>query len=133
MQFRWLDEIALAPDGRHVAYTLRHPHVETNGYTPHVYLRDLASAAVQSLTSGASTASALAWSRDGAQLAYSYSEGGVNSVRVWSEDGTRTLPGRRGRVHGHRLVARWSALQAGWQRLGTRPLHPDQDTRTRHW
>ncbi|MBK9747643.1 MAG: S9 family peptidase [Chloroflexi bacterium] len=120
MQFRWLDDIALAPDGSRIAYTVRHPQAETNGYTTHVYLRDLATGSVQRLSSGASTAFALAWSRDSQQLAYSYSEGGANSVRVWSESGTRSYPidgeaftGTDWSPDGRRLVGvRWTAIRS---------------------
>ncbi|PJF27149.1 MAG: hypothetical protein CUN53_05145 [Phototrophicales bacterium] len=84
MRFRWLDEIALSPDGERIAYTVRQPHAETNGYITHVFVHDLASANTARLTDGVSSASSLAWSRDSAQLAYSYSDHAGSAVRVWS-------------------------------------------------
>ena len=82
MKFRWLDEIALSPDARRIAYTIRQPHGDSNGYITHLYLRDLAAAAPLRLTQGICQASSLAWSRDSARLAYSYRDGGGDSVRV---------------------------------------------------
>lgn len=84
LKFTWLDEIALAPDGSRVAYTIKHPHVETNGYTIHVYVRDLKTGVVQCLTSGVSQASSLAWSPDSTQLAYSFQCDAGKSIRIWA-------------------------------------------------
>ncbi len=74
MRFRWLDDIALAPNGKQIAYTVKQPHAETNGYTTHLYLYEVGTAAIQRLTSGVSTASSLAWSKDSTRLAYSISD-----------------------------------------------------------
>lgn len=84
MNFRWLDDIALSPDGTTIAYTVRQPLAEINGYATRVYLRDLATAAVECLTDGIVATHSLAWSRDSAQLAFGCTEAGVPSVRVWS-------------------------------------------------
>ena len=84
MKFRWLDEIALSPAGTHIAYTIRQPDAASNGYIAHLYLRDLAAAAAVRLTAGDGQASSIAWSRDGARLAYSYRDGDADSVRVIS-------------------------------------------------
>jgi dipeptidyl aminopeptidase/acylaminoacyl peptidase len=94
MRFRWLDDIALSPDATHIAYTIRQPHAETNGYITHLYVRDLATGSVQRLTVGISSAWSLAWSRDGAQLAYSYSDSGGSAVCVWlrASGQTQTYP-----------------------------------------
>ncbi len=101
LKFRWLDELALSPDGKRVAYTLRQTHVPTNGYISHVYVRDLDADAPQRISDGVSNASSIAWNHDGSQLAYSHkaakggpddasgNDAGGGSVRVWSvETGT---------------------------------------------
>ncbi|MBW4438546.1 MAG: S9 family peptidase [Pleurocapsa minor GSE-CHR-MK-17-07R] len=82
-RFRWLDDIALSPNGTKLAYTVKQPLAQTNNYSTHVYVRDLATDSVERLTTGLSSASALAWSRDSARLAYAYAEGGASSIRVW--------------------------------------------------
>ena len=84
MKFRWLDELALSPDGKHIAYTIRRPDAGANGYITHLYLRHLDSPAVQRMTSGDCQVSSIAWSRDSARLAYSHFEGNAHSVRVCS-------------------------------------------------
>ena len=84
MKFRWLDELVLAPDGKKLAYTIKQPHAASNGYIVHVYLLDLDTDATQRLTSGTSSSTSIAWSRDSASLAYSYQDSDGASVRVWS-------------------------------------------------
>ncbi|MDZ4766390.1 MAG: S9 family peptidase [Chloroflexota bacterium] len=84
MKFRWLDEIALAPDAVTLAYTIKRPHNESNGYRIDLYVRDLATSAIQRITSGNGNATSLAWSADSGQLAYSWSDDAGDSVRVWS-------------------------------------------------
>ncbi len=84
LNFRWLDDIALSPDGACVAYTVRQPLTEINGYATRVYIRDLASGRTDCLTPGIVAAHSLAWSRDGAKLAFGCTEAGAHSVRVWS-------------------------------------------------
>ncbi|MCC7451773.1 MAG: PD40 domain-containing protein, partial [Anaerolineae bacterium] len=92
LKFRWLDEIALAPDGRMVAYTIKCPHVETNGYVTHLYIQVLRESTARRITNGVSEASSIAWSRDSERLAYSYHDQDGNSVRVWSRtDGTEMI------------------------------------------
>lgn len=82
LKFRWLDELTLSPDGTQVAYTIRNPHAETNGYFTHLYIRDLNAATARRLTSGMTTASSLAWSKDGTQIAFSFQNEAGASVRV---------------------------------------------------
>ena len=82
MQFRWLDEIALAPDASQVAYTIRRPDADSNGYITHLYVRELSDLSARRLTSGNCQVSSLAWSRDSSQLAYSYRDETTESVRV---------------------------------------------------
>jgi dipeptidyl aminopeptidase/acylaminoacyl peptidase len=133
LKFRWLDEIALSPDGAKLAYTVRQPNAETNGYTAHLYVRDLASASIERLTSGVSTAYSIAWSRDSQQLAYSYIEAGVNSTRVLSlaDNSTHTYPTTGEALtsldwspDGSRLVGvRWTSMRHP-EDQGTRPGIP---------
>lgn len=84
LSFRWLDELALAPSGAHLAYTVRRPDGASNGYVTHLYLRDLDADRVRRLTEDNGRASSLAWSRDGAQLAYNWNGAQRNEVRVYS-------------------------------------------------
>ena len=82
LNFRWLDEIALSPAGDAVAFTIRSPHAPSNGYTSHLYLRELASNSVRRLTDGDCLVSSITWSRDAQRIAYSHSDGDGDSVRV---------------------------------------------------
>ena len=36
LNFRWLDEIAISPSGEQVAYSIRRPHVPSNGYVSRI-------------------------------------------------------------------------------------------------
>ncbi len=94
MQFRWLEELVLSPDGAHIAYSIKAPDAASNGYVTHLYVRALSETTARRLTGGASTVSSLAWSRDSQQVAYSYADDGGKSVRVWALDGgERVYPG----------------------------------------
>ena len=78
LKFQWVVELTLDPTGARVAYSVRTPRAAGNDYVSHVYVRELASAAVTCLTEGDGNASALAWSRDGQQLAFSWQAAGAN-------------------------------------------------------
>jgi len=91
LKFRWLDEIALAPNGQMVAYTIKCPRVETNGYITHLYIHNLRESSTRRITSGDSQASSIAWSRDSERLAYSYHDADGNSIRIWSIAGTEAV------------------------------------------
>jgi dipeptidyl aminopeptidase/acylaminoacyl peptidase len=94
LQFRWLDDLALSPDGTRVAYTVRQPNAAINGYVTHVDVRDLATGQTERLTAGLGAAHSLAWSRDGARLAFAHTESGAHRVCVWSvaDGSTREYP-----------------------------------------
>lgn len=121
LKFRWLTEIALAPDGSSVAYTIRCPHAETNGYITHLYIRDLQASSARRITSGVSQAASITWSRDSSQLAYSYQDEADRSLRVWSVDtGTERIYSHGGETmssldwspDGNRLVGvRWTPMR----------------------
>ena len=83
MNFRWLEEIALAPDGSMVAYSVREPDAAANGYRVQLYLRRIGDRATQRLSGGDCRVSALAWSRDSAQLAWCQRDGKGCSLRIW--------------------------------------------------
>ena len=83
MNFRWLEEIALAPDGSMVAYSVREPDAAANGYRVQLYLRKFDDLAAQRLSGGDCRVSALAWSRDSAQLAWCQRDGKGCSLRIW--------------------------------------------------
>ncbi|MDL5055625.1 S9 family peptidase [Oscillatoria laete-virens NRMC-F 0139] len=84
MNFRWLDDIALSPDGKQIAYTVKQPNAEINGYITHVYVRDVRSGSVQRITSGMTSAWSPAWSRDSRQLAFTFTTSEANWVRIWT-------------------------------------------------
>lgn len=83
LNFRWLEEIVLAPDGSRVAYSVRAPDGAADGYRTHVYLRRLDEPGARRLTSGAARASSLAWSRDSSQLAWCQQGEKGCSLRIW--------------------------------------------------
>lgn len=90
-RFRWVEELSLDPTGRLAAYTVKQADAEGNGYHAHVYVQRLDGGGPERVSAGAGLAGSIAWSRDGARLAYSWSEGGRHSVRVWSAAGGATL------------------------------------------
>ncbi len=122
MQFRWLDEMALSPDGSKVAYTIRRPDVKSNGYITHLYLRALDAPAPKRLTSNTCQVSSIAWSCDSKQLAYSYRDSDTTSVRVLSvSDNTEAVYPTDGSplgsldwsADGTKLVGvRWTKIQS---------------------
>jgi dipeptidyl aminopeptidase/acylaminoacyl peptidase len=90
LKFRWLDEIALSPDAGMVAYTIKRPHAESNGYRIDLMTRDLMFGVITRLTSGDGSASSLAWSADGESLAYCWHDDSGDSVRVWTRMSEKT-------------------------------------------
>ena len=94
MNFRWLEEIVIAPDGNRVAYSVREPDGAANGYRAHLYLHDIDTGAAQRLTTGACRVSSLAWSRDSAQLAWCHQGEKGCSLRIWrvAEATRRVIP-----------------------------------------
>ena len=87
LKFRWLETIALDPTGKRVAYTVRKPDAETNGYVTHLYIRGLEVTTPVRVTEGVGRASSLAWDKEGKRLAYSWSSGENHAVHIWSEAG----------------------------------------------
>ena len=87
IRFSWLEEIAQAPDGRQVAYTVRRPDVEHNGYRTDAYLLDIESGVGRKLTNEPGMAGALAWSRDGARLAYVWRDQDKSGIQIVSAEG----------------------------------------------
>ena len=90
MKFSWADELVISPNGRMVAYTVKEPHAESNGYIARVYLRNVSSAEGKCLTFGVGIASSIAWSKDGSRLAYSWRSLDTDSfdsaVHIYSVD-----------------------------------------------
>ena len=82
VRFEWLEEIVLSPDGRRVAFTTRRVDVGGNGYVTLVHVHDLETAATVRVGEDGARNSSLAWSRDGASLAYVSDEGGVHALHV---------------------------------------------------
>ena len=82
LKFRWLDEIAIAPDAARIAYSVRSPNAPSNGYTCQLYLHDLSTDTARRLSSGDGQISSLAWSRDSQRLAYSHSDANGDSLRL---------------------------------------------------
>ncbi len=92
LNFHWLQEIALAPKGEYVAYTVKHPVGVGNDYNCHLYIHDLKRGTVQNLTPVAGYASSLAWDRIGSRLVYSWKIAEFTELHVWNAaDQTRTI------------------------------------------
>ncbi len=83
LHFRWLEEIALAPSGEYLAYTVKQPNADQNDYRFHLYVHDLESGRVHSLTPEDGRVAALAWDRTGMRLAYSWDCGGEATIQIW--------------------------------------------------
>lgn len=126
MKFRWLEELAITPDARAIAYTIKVPHAATNGYLSHLYVRPLDGGAPQRLTEGVSAVSSIAWSRDSQFLAFSYKDEVGASVRVvhLASGILKTFPMPEGALGG----LDWSP--DGTKLVGTRwtPARRDGDT-----
>ncbi len=133
-RFHWIEDLSLDPGGTLAAYTVRQADASLNGYTSHVYVHQLSSAAPLRISSGSGLASSLAWSRDGRQLAYSWrGSDGTNAVCIWnSDDGTTRQIALQGAPMGDlnwspdatRLVGvRWTR-QAREEDYGVRPGIP---------
>jgi len=128
LNFRWLDEIALSPDGARIAYTVRRPHAETNGYITDLYVLKLDDEPARRITGGHGSVSSIAWSADSGQLAYSYADAAGSSVCVWSVEGEteRSYPVAGSPLNG----LDWSP--DGTRLAGSRwtPLRHPEDVRT---
>jgi dipeptidyl aminopeptidase/acylaminoacyl peptidase len=62
--------LAMSPDGRQVAYTVREANWDENAYETEVWLADVASGTVRQMTNGRKSSDAPAWSPDGRWLAF---------------------------------------------------------------
>jgi dipeptidyl aminopeptidase/acylaminoacyl peptidase len=92
MHFRWVEEVALAPAGDRVAYTVKRADAHRNGYVADVWVHDVVTGAVQVITPlQQGRASSLAWSRDGRVLAYAWQDDGHAAVHLWSAQGGDTV------------------------------------------
>jgi Tol biopolymer transport system component len=137
LKFSWLEEIATAPGGERVAYTVRRPDAGRNGYQTDLYLLDLETRETEKLSEGEGQGSGLAWSRDGERLAFVWKgertrvevrkadgeketayeiEGGVPLELDWSPDGERIA------------FARWTKVEAEDER-GVRAGVPEPTIR----
>ena len=85
LNFRWLAEVALDPQGARVAYTVREVDAAADGYQTQLYLRELDSDAVVKVSGGRGNASSPSWSPAGDRLAYAWREADDSAVRVWSQ------------------------------------------------
>jgi dipeptidyl aminopeptidase/acylaminoacyl peptidase len=88
--FRWLTDVALSADGRHLAYTVKQADAERNGYTAALYVRDLEAGSPRRISSADGQASSPVWSPDGQHLAYSWSDAAGAAVRLWSRESGET-------------------------------------------
>lgn len=132
LKFRWIEEIALDPTARMVAYSVKRPDAARNSYCVDAYVHHLDGSATQRLTSGDGQAAALAWSRDGQRLAYTWSEGDRHVLRVWSASGgeatyslgAQTLAELDWSPDGRHLVGtRWTPMRSSGDE-GPRPGIP---------
>lgn len=70
LKLELVEDIALDPTGRWVAYSVKRADAATNGYSVQVYVQPVEGGAARRLTLGQGRAASLAWSRDGQQLAF---------------------------------------------------------------
>lgn len=94
LRFRWLDELVLSPAGERIAYSVRRPHIASNGYSVDVFVVDINSGQVTKVSQGTGLASSLAWDRSGERLAFSWTDtiSGVASVKLWDTTGLQEWP-----------------------------------------
>ena len=87
MLFSLVEQMSLADDGRHLAYTVKRPHAGRNGYQADAYLMDLITGSTIKLTRGDGLAGSPAWSRDSSKLALAWK--GVEETRllIFAADG----------------------------------------------
>ena len=78
-----LSDVAVAPDGKHVAFTQRSTDLEANKGRTSVFVLDTSkrNASPQRLTDSADNSSAAEWSQDGRYVYYLTNRGG--STQVW--------------------------------------------------
>ena len=98
--FSWLEEVELSPSGEFVAYTVRRPDAERNGYQAHVYLRNLLTGDEVVITSGIGYGSSLAWNRSGDRLAFNWRDAEGSAIRAVTVEPPRRAPARRARPAG---------------------------------
>jgi dipeptidyl aminopeptidase/acylaminoacyl peptidase len=138
LKFEWVVELTLDPTGTRVAYSVKRPRAAGNDYVTHVYVRDLAADDVICLTEGDGNATALAWSREGRQLAFSWRAGGENALHVATFDADQdatveitvypiagaAMSGLDWSADGTRLAGvRWTSMRSAQDR-GVRPGIP---------
>ncbi|MDR7543714.1 MAG: S9 family peptidase [Armatimonadota bacterium] len=85
-RFRWVEAVALSPDGRRLAYTVRRPRPTLDGYTAALLVWDLETGERIPVATGSGLASGPAWSRDGSRLAYVWQSRRIAAIRVWAPD-----------------------------------------------
>lgn len=81
-RYDWLEGVALSPDGAHVAYLVRRIDDAQDGYEAEVVLSTPQGTQRRILSDGGGVASSLAWSRDGARLAFVWRERGADDWAV---------------------------------------------------
>ena len=60
----------ISPDGRYVAYTVRHTNWDDNVYETQIWLADVAAGTTRQLTNSKKSSQAPAWSPDGSRIAF---------------------------------------------------------------
>ncbi len=87
MLFSLVEQMSLADDGHHLAYTVKRPHAGRNGYQADAYLMDLITRATIKLTNGDGQANSPAWSRDSSKLALVWKGDEETRVLIFAADG----------------------------------------------
>ncbi len=87
MLFCLVEQVSLAEDGCHLAYTVKRPHGGRNCYQVDAYLMNLSSGSIILLTSGDGEAGSPAWSRDSSKLALVWKAVEETRLLIFAADG----------------------------------------------
>ena len=88
LKFRWLQGVAISPNGLSIAYTVRQPEAATNSYRTDLYLYTTTTRNTQKLAWQAGDMHPPVWSRDGSQVASAWQQNQCTHIEIWAADGS---------------------------------------------